>query len=71
MQPWLRMARNKLKGANALDENNPQTGIDNANYKTGYFSKLVGKNGEEKIGATGETLTAESLALDDDKDFVA
>ena len=42
-----------------------------ANYKTGYFSKLVGKNGDEKIGATGETLTAESLALDDDKDFVA
>ena len=42
-----------------------------ANYKTGYFSKLVGKNGNDKIGATGETLTAESLALDDDKDFVA
>ena len=42
-----------------------------ANYKTGYFSKLVGKNGDEKIGAVGETLTAESLALDDDKDFVA
>ena len=42
-----------------------------ANYKTGYFSKLVGKNGEEKIGATGETLTAENLALDDNKDFVA
>ena len=62
---------NKLKGANALDENNPQTGIDNANYKTGYFTKLVGKNGDEKIGAAGETLTAESLALDDDKDFVA
>ena len=42
-----------------------------ANYKTGYFSKLVGKNGEEKIGATGETLTADNLVLDDDKDFVA
>ncbi len=62
---------NKLKGANALDKNNPQTGIDNANYKTGYFTKLVGKNGDEKIGATGETLTAENLALDDNKDFVA
>ena len=62
---------NKLKGANAFDKDNPQTGIDNANYKTGYFSKLVGKNGEEKIGATGETLTAENLALDDNKDFVA
>ena len=62
---------NKLKGANALDENNPQTGIDNANYKTGYFTKLVGKNGDEKIGATGETLATDNLVLDDDKDFVA
>ena len=44
---------------------------DYANYKTGYFTKLVGKNGNDKIGATGEVLTAESLALDDDKDFVA
>ena len=42
-----------------------------ANYKTGYFTKLVGKNGDEKIGATRETLTAENLALDDNKDFVA
>ena len=62
---------NKLKGANALDENNPQTGIDNANYKTGYFTKLVGKNGDEKIGATGETLATDNLVLNDDKDFVA
>ena len=61
----------KLKGANALDKDNPQTGIDNANYKTGYFTKLVGKNGDEKIGATGETLTTDNLVLDDDKDFVA
>jgi surface protein len=42
-----------------------------ANYTTGYFTKLVGKNGEEKIGATGETLAAENLVLDDGKDFVA
>ena len=42
-----------------------------ANYKTGYFSKLVGKNGEEKIGATGETLATDNLVLDDNKDFVA
>ena len=42
-----------------------------ANYITGYFSKLVGKNGDEKIGASGETLTAARLALADDKDFVA
>ena len=61
---------NKLKGANALDKNNPQTGIDNANYKTGYFTKLVGKNGDEKIGAAGETLATDNLVLDDDKDFV-
>ena len=42
-----------------------------ANYKTGYFTKLVGKNGDEKIGAVGETLTAENFTLADDKDFVA
>ena len=59
-----------LKGA--LPEYNAnKTNNKFANYKTGYFSKLVGKNGEEKIGAAGETLTAESLALDDNKDFVA
>ena len=48
-----------------------KTNYKYANYKTGYFTKLVGKNGNEKIGASGETLTAASLALDDDKDFVA
>ena len=58
-----------LKGAIAYDENKFDDTY--ANYKTGYFSKLVGKNGDEKIGASGETLTAASLALDDDKDFVA
>ncbi|WP_439432624.1 BspA family leucine-rich repeat surface protein [Segatella copri] len=62
---------NKLKGANALDKNNPQTGIDNANYKTGYFTKLVGKNGDEKIGAAREPLATDNLVLDDNKDFVA
>ena len=41
-----------------------------ANYKTGYFTKLVGKNGDEKIGATGEPLATDNLVLDDDKDFV-
>ena len=61
----------KLKGAKAFDKDKPQTGIDNANYKTGYFTKLVGKNGDEKIGATGETLATDNLVLDDDKDFVA
>jgi len=59
-----------LKGA--LPEYNAnKTNHKFANYKTGYFSKLVGKNGNDKIGAAGETLTAESLALDDNKDFVA
>ena len=42
-----------------------------ANYKTGYFSKLVGKNGDEKIGAAGENLAAYNLTLEDGKDFVA
>ena len=42
-----------------------------ANYKTGYFTKLVGKNGDEKIGATGETLATDNLVLEDGKDFVA
>ena len=58
-----------LKGVIAYGED--KTDHTYANYKTGYFSKLVGKNGNEKIGASGETLTAASLALDDDKDFVA
>ena len=42
-----------------------------ANYKTGYFTKLVGKNGNEKIGAAGEILAVDNLTLDDNKDFVA
>ena len=48
-----------------------KTGYTCANYKTGYFTKLVGKNGDEKIGATGETLATDNLVLDDSKDFVA
>ena len=42
-----------------------------ANYKTGYFTKLVGKNGDEKIGAAREPLATDNLVLNDDKDFVA
>jgi hypothetical protein len=38
---------------------------------TGYFTKLVGKNGDEKIGAAGKTLATDNLTLADDKDFVA
>ena len=48
-----------------------KTGHTCANYKTGYFTKLVGKNGDEKIGAAGETLATDNLVLDDGKDFVA
>ena len=48
-----------------------KTGHTCANYKTGYFTKLVGKNGDEKIGATGKTLVTDNLVLDDGKDFVA
>ena len=59
----------KLKGFKGYATN--YTDHTYANYTTGYFTKLVGKNGEEKIGAAGETLTAENLALDDNKDFVA
>ena len=63
---------NMFKFCSSLkDYNDINVDCTYANYKTGYFSKLVGKNGDEKIGATGETLTAESLALDDEKDFVA
>ena len=59
----------QLKGANAYDE--MKTSVHCANYKTGYFTKLVGKNGDEKIGATGEPLATDNLVLDDGKDFVA
>ena len=48
-----------------------KTGYTCANYKTGYFTKLVGKNGDEKIGAAGETLATDNLVLEDSKDFVA
>ena len=56
-----------------IDYMNNSDKIDHhyANYKTGYFTKLVGKNGEEMIGAAGETLAAENLILEDGKDFVA
>ena len=59
----------KLKGAIEYIEG--KTNYRFANYKTGYFTKLVGKNGDEKIGAAGETLATDNLVLEDSKDFVA
>ena len=61
----------KLKGFIEYNKNTDKENYKYANYKTGYFSKLVGKNGDEKIGAAGETLATDNLVLDDDKDFVA
>ena len=60
-----------LKGFIHYMSNPDKTDQTYANYKTGYFTKLVGKNGDEKIGATGETLATDNLVLDDGKDFVA
>ena len=59
-----------LKGAIDKYEDS-KTDKTYANYKTGYFTKLVGKNGNEKIGAAGEILAVDNLTLDDNKDFVA
>ena len=61
----------KLKGFIDYMNNSDKTDHTYANYKTGYFTKLVGKNGDEKIGAAGETLATDNLVLDDGKDFVA
>ena len=60
-----------LKGFIDYISNTDKYNNEYANYTTGYFTKLVGKNGDEKIGATGETLATENLVLDDGKDFVA
>ena len=59
----------KLKGATEYNKDKADHIL--ANYKTGYFTKLVGKNGDEKIGAAGKTLATDNLLLDDNKDFVA
>ena len=59
----------KLKGA--IKYNEGKTNYRFANYTTGYFTKLVGKNGDEKIGAAGNTLGTDNLVLEDSKDFVA
>ena len=59
-----------LKGFIEQNKNTDKTDHTYANYKTGYFSKLVGKNGDEKIGAAGENLATDNLVLEDGKDFV-
>ena len=48
------------------------TSSEYANYKTGYFTKLVVRNGDERYGIKGETtqLTVDNLALTDNKDLV-
>ena len=60
-----------LKGFIEQNKNTDKIDHTYANYKTGYFSKLVGKNGDEKIGAAGENLATDNLILADGKDFVA
>ena len=62
-----------LKGFIEHINNTDKTDHNYANYTTGYFTKLVVKNGDERYGITGETtqLTVDNLALADNKDFVA
>ena len=67
----LSMFVNCYKLIGAIEYNKRKSNKNYANFETGYFTKLVGKNGDEKLGATGETLTAENLTLADGKDFVA
>jgi hypothetical protein len=62
-----------LKGFIEHINNTDKTNHNYANYTTGYFTKLVVKNGDERYGITGETtqLTVDNLVLADNKDFVA
>ena len=62
-----------LKGFIEYKKNPSLKDHNYANYKTGYFTKLVAKNGDERYCITGKTtlFTAENLTLEDDKDFVA
>ena len=62
-----------LKGFIEQNKNKDKIDYRYANYKTGYFTKLVVRNGDERYGITGETtqLTLDNLALTDGKDFVA
>lgn len=59
----------KLKGA-IDDFQSNKTDMTYANYKTGYFTKIVGKNGNDIVGAAGTPLTIKApIVLDDNKDL--
>ena len=65
--------KNLFTGCEALPAYvDTNTSSEYANYKTGYFTKLVVRNGDERYGIKGETtqLTVDNLALNDNKDFV-
>ena len=65
--------KNLFTGCEALPAYvDTNTSSEYANYKTGYFTKLVVRNGDERYGIKGETtqLTVDNLALTDNKDLV-
>lgn len=55
-----------LKGATAFADIQEKE-MARANYTDGYFTKKVGMNGPDIIGATGSPLTVYGLTLSDDK----
>lgn len=57
---------NNLKGATAFADIQKKE-KEQANYTDGYFTKKVGMNGPDIIGATGSPLTVDGLTLSDDK----
>lgn len=59
---------NNLKGATAFADIQEKE-KKRANYTDGYFTKKVGMNGPDIIGATGSPLTVYGLTLSDDKAF--
>lgn len=59
---------NNLKGATAFADIQEKEQA-RANYTDGYFTKKVGMNGSDIIGATGSSLEIVGLTLSDDKAF--
>lgn len=59
---------NNLKGATAFADIQKKD-MARANYTDGYFTKKVGMNGPDIIGATGSSLEIVGLTLSDDKAF--